>query len=106
GAAAGVGGWPSAEGGRGRLQRLARDGSPLVAALAGGRRGGQAYAVVPARSLEPAAPLAASSWRLRWRRRSAAAAARPAGDRGWSPGRPALPTRPSGRCSTGRNLPP
>src|SRR5206468_11959848 len=32
--------WDDAEGGRGRLQRLAGDGAPLVASLAGGERGG------------------------------------------------------------------
>ena len=35
------------------------------------------------------------------RRRSAPAAARPAGGRGWSPARPASRTRRSGRCSSG-----
>ena len=35
-------GWDDAEGGRGRLQRLAGDGASLVASLAGGRRGARA----------------------------------------------------------------
>src|SRR5204863_261682 len=47
-----------AEGGRGRLQRLAGDGAPLVASLAGGGRGGAAHTVLPSRSLESSAPLA------------------------------------------------
>ena len=56
-----------AEGGRGRLQRVAGDGAPLVAPLAGGGRGGAGDAVVSVRSLEPSAPLAAAA-RARARR--------------------------------------
>ena len=41
-----------AEGGRGRLQRVAGDGASLVASLAGGERGGAGDAVVSARPVE------------------------------------------------------
>jgi hypothetical protein len=40
--------------------RSAGDGSPLVAPLARSRRGGQAHALLPLRSLEPPAPLTAA----------------------------------------------
>ena len=52
-----------AEGGRGRLQRLAGDGASLVASLAGRRARRRGDAVVSARSLEPAAALAAAACR-------------------------------------------
>ncbi len=90
-----------AEGGGGRVQRLAGDGAPLVASLVGRERGGAGDAVVSVRSLEPAAPLAAAARARARGARSAPAAARPAGGRGWSPARPASATRPSGRCSSG-----
>ena len=91
-----------AEGGRGRLQRLAGDGAPLVASLAA-RRASEARQSLrclldrssrPHRSPRQLAPeLAGADLRL--------PARRPAGGRGWSPARPASRTRPSGRCSGG-----
>jgi hypothetical protein len=45
--------------GRGRLQRLAGDGAPLVASLAGGGRGRASLALVPVRPFESSTPLAA-----------------------------------------------
>src|SRR5207244_13090988 len=50
--------WVDGEGGRGRFQRVAGDGSSLVAPLAGGKRGGASELVVSVRSFEPSAPLA------------------------------------------------
>ncbi len=80
---AGDRGRDDAEGGRGRLQRVAGDGAPLVASLVGGERGGAGDTVVSVRSLESAASLAAAASRLSWSRRSASVAAGPAGGRGW-----------------------
>ena len=44
------------EGGRGRVQRLASDGAPLVASVAGGERAGACDARLLGRPLEQAAP--------------------------------------------------
>ena len=88
-----------AEGGGRRLLRVAGDRPSLVASPARRRaRRSARSGCLAARSLEPPAPQPAAARRASRRSGSASAGAAPAGGRGWSPARPAIRTRRSGRC--------